>query len=292
MRSRIPKINCGCSSKTSRAVRNGVFFRKSDSRTIERFRCSKCRKSFSRATLNRCFNQNKRKVNLPLMRHLCSGVSMRRCAKLLGIHRTTVARKKKWLAEQCRLSQKKHLGQFDLTHLQFDEMETFEHTKYKPLSIALVVTKQRKIVSFQVASMPAKGHLAKTARKRYGFRKDGRPAAFRKLFTDLKQHVPKFALFESDQNPTYPFYVRTHFPGSQHIAHKGKRGCVVGQGELKNVQFDPLFALNHTAAMLRANMSRLFRRTWNTTKKAWALRDHIDIYVHYHNTVLCPDLTQ
>jgi len=64
------------------------------------------------------------------------------------------------------------------------------------------------------------------------------------------------------------------------------RGCVAGQGELKKIGFDPLFSLNHTYAMMRANINRLFRRTWNTTKDPRKLRDHIDLYVWYHNSEL------
>ena len=67
---------------------------------------------------------------------------------------------------------------------------------------------------------------------------------------------------------------------------KGRRGCVVGQGELKAIGFDPIFAFNHTAAMLRANMNRLFRRTWCTTKTIRGLEDHLALYVKYHNEEL------
>jgi hypothetical protein len=61
---------------------------------------------------------------------------------------------------------------------------------------------------------------------------------------------------------------------------------VVGQGELKKVGRDPLFSLNHTCAMLRANLNRLFRRTWCTTKRIDRLEAHLWIYVRFHNEVL------
>jgi hypothetical protein len=48
----------------------------------------------------------------------------------------------------------------------FDEMETFEHTKMKPISITVAVTeKTRLIVATKVASMPAKGLLAERSRR-------------------------------------------------------------------------------------------------------------------------------
>jgi hypothetical protein len=94
---------------------------------------------------------------------------------------------------------------------------------------------------------------------------------------------------KSDSNPRYPRYVHRYFPKARHDTVEGKRGCVTGQGELKRGRFDPLFALNHTFAMLRANLSRLVRKTWCTTKKAEALADHLAIYVQYHNTELTPN---
>ncbi|MCP4050867.1 MAG: transposase, partial [bacterium] len=73
---------------------------------------------------------------------------------------------------------------------------------------------------------------------------------------------------------------------ASHEKSKGEKGCVAGQGELKKVRIDPLFAINHTLAMLRANINRLVRKTWCTTKKPERLLDHLAIYTWFHNTKL------
>ena len=67
--------------------KNGSFFRKSDSKTIRRWRCAGCGKSISQATGTHCLNQNKRRVNEPLRKLLCSGVSQRRAAFILNINK-------------------------------------------------------------------------------------------------------------------------------------------------------------------------------------------------------------
>jgi hypothetical protein len=152
-----------------------------------------------------------------------------------------------------------------------------------------VVTKgTRKIIAYDVAQMPAKGLLAKLAYQKYGKRADHRRKVLRKLFKELKEVTHESALFESDKNPRYPALLKEHFPLAQHLTTKGQRGCVAGQGELKKIGFDPLFSLNHTAAMFRANINRLFRRTWCTTKRPDRLKDHLALYVQYHNHVLTP----
>ncbi len=284
-----PRFSCHCPSSgpnSGRWMTNGRFQRKSDSRYIQRWRCARCRKTASQATLHPCLNQNKRRVNYPLSWLVCSGVSQRRAAKILRVHRTTIVRKIRFLAEQARLRQskfRKELAATPITTIQFDEMETFEHTKLKPLSIPLAVTKDRIILGAEVASMPAKGLLADRARKKYGYRPDLRRAAVTKLLTNLKGLVCETVLIKSDQNPHYPKVVKTIFPKAIHETTPGLRGCVVGQGELKATSWDPIFSLNHTAAMLRANLNRLFRRTWCTTKNQRGLKDHLDIYIDYHN---------
>ena len=106
------------------------------------------------------------------------------------------------------------------------------------------------------------------------------------MFKDLRTCVAPNSRFLSDQNPHYPKYVEKFFPLAKHETIKGRRGCVGGQGELKKGAFDPMFSVNHTFAMLRANICRLIRRTWCTTKKIDALADHIAIYVNFHNIVL------
>jgi hypothetical protein len=43
--------------------------------------------------------------------------------------------------------------------------------------------------------------------------------------------------------------------------------------------------------MLRANLNRLFRKTWCTTKNKQGLIDHLSLYVEFHNRVLTAALT-
>src|SRR5690606_17518952 len=97
---------------------------------------------------------------------------------------------------------------------------------------------------------------------------------------------PWTPVIKSDKAPRYPRYVKQYFPNAKHEESKGRRGCVVGQGELKAGGFDPLFFLNHGCAMVRDNLKRLTRRTWCTTKDASALQDILDLYMCYHNQLI------
>jgi transposase-like protein len=281
-----------CDADCPDQTKYGFFVRRSDQKKIQRFKCRSCGFVFSAATFQECYRQKKRKINPRVYELLCSGVSQRRCAKILKVTRRTVVRKFLFLAAKARFENLKILMHARaVTEVQFDDLETFEHTKMKPLSVTLAVEKStRRILGFKVAQMPAKGLLARKARKKYGPRPDHRAEARRRLFEKLQYVVHKNALFESDNNPHYPPDVKKYFPEAIHQTVPGARGAVVGQGELKKLTFDPLFTLNHTFAMLRANINRLFRKTWCTTKLPGRLDDHIELYVHYHNNVILKGL--
>jgi transposase-like protein len=268
-------------------VHFGSYSRFSDSRTIPRFLCTACHHTFSLATASPCFGQKKRRINEPLRVLLASGVSLRRSALLLHVHRTTIARRLVFLGSQALHRFKEQRCSFqDLSEFLFDEMETFEQSKCKPLSIALAVTAERKVLGFEVASMPAKGPLAERARREYGYRPDHRQKALHRLLARIRPLTSDRVVIRSDQCPRYSGPIARLFPHALHKTVKGQRGCVTGQGELKRGGFDPLFALNHTAAMLRANVNRLFRKTWCTTKNAQNLSHHLAIYADFHNSVL------
>ena len=276
-----------------RYVKNGSFTRTSDHMRILCFRCKCCKRSFSAARQEPEFNQNKRQINDNLLSMLGSGTSMRRASLNLKTTRKTIARKLRFLAGLCQQKNQQLLEEHKgIASVQFDEMESFEHTKCKPVAIALAVEKRtRLILGAQVASMPANGPLAKTAMKKYGPRPNERRAALEGLLSSIKPLLEPQVLMESDKCPLYPSAIKRALGRDSslmvtYVQHKGKRGCVTGQGELKKIGNDPLFSLNHTAAMLRANINRLFRRTWNTSKRMDRLLDHIRIYAYWHNAYL------
>ena len=291
------KLECpnNCSTKCSSSMRphfrkDGFYFRKSDSRKIQRYCCLLCGKNFSKATFSPCYRQKKRRVNDILFKLLSSGVSMRRAAILLNIHRNTVKKKMDFLAEKAEIKHHQFLLKLEnqpVEHLQIDDLITTEHTKLKPLSISVAVdAKRRFILSAEVSTIPSFGLLSEKSKRKYGNRPNEHKAGLSKLFFKIKNVINKKAIIKSDEHQNYPEFIRRFFPDSTYQRYKGSRGAIVGQGELKKIKRDPLFMINHTCAMLRANINRLFRRTWCTTKDPNMLQKHLNIYIDFHNTVL------
>jgi transposase-like protein len=124
-------------------VRFGFFYRTSDSRRVQRFLCRACRRTSSYATVNAWFRQKKRNKNFEIKRRLCSGESIRRIAFNLHVNRKTVARKLLSLGfEAEQLFHEANHRHPPSRVIEFDDLETFEHTKCKPLSITLAVQKR------------------------------------------------------------------------------------------------------------------------------------------------------
>ncbi len=273
---------------STRSVRYGYYPRRWEKHRIQRFLCRNCNHTFSLATGTPTFRQHKPFVNNGLFEWFASCGSQRRGARIFRINFKTVVRKFELIGSECALFNEEDRQKAEATHdIQFDEMESIEHSKLKPLSIPLVVdAKTRKILGFEVCKMPAKGHLVEKSLKKYGPREDEREEALDRLFRRLLKNISPSAIILSDSKPQYAKHVKLHFPNAHYYQVLSRRGRSSGLGELKQIANDPIFSLNHTAAMIRANVNRMFRKTWCTTKKPDRLAKHLEIYTKYHNTVL------
>ena len=252
-----------CHDDQAKITKKGVF-KTRRGRIIQRYLCHSCLKTFSDQTTKPGFRLRRYHLRNRIFREFCRGVAQREIAIEHRIHRDTVARLLQAIAKEAKKQSERMRKICSPVVVVMDEMETFEHTKCKPVSIVVAVEEgTRKILALEAAQMPANGHLAEISRKRYGKRKDLRPGALRKTLGYLAA-FENLRLIKSDQSPRYPKYIRECLPSVPHLTYKGRRGCVVGQGELKRGEFDPLFSLNHTCARIRDLIKRLSRRTWCT----------------------------
>lgn len=268
----------------------GSFYRSSDRKKVQRYFCKSCNLHFSVATLFVCYRQKKRQINQKVARLLAAGVSMRECARVLKINKKTVVRKLLHMGPRAQKKIQALNRQRPKSRvIEFDDLESFEHTKCKPLAVGLAVEyRSRWILGYQVGQMAAKGPLAVKSLKKYGWREDQRRKARAKLFTRIRKYVHKDAVIKSDENPHYERDIKKFFPEARYYTYKGRISSLGGQGELKKTGFDPIFSLNHTCAVMRYRTSRLIRKTWNTTKKKERLSLHLALIILHHNLSLKP----
>lgn len=278
-----------CQKVPSIVVKFGFYCRlRGNRRRIQKYRCRRCSRYFSEQCRSLSYRQHKPELDQIIFALLNSSMSQRRCAKVLQINRKTVARKLVRLgriAEQ-QLRHEQSVA-VEVGCVMFDEMETFEHTKCKPLSIAVAVEEcSRRLLSVKVSKMPAKGPLAAISRKKYGFRPDERGQGLKDMLAQIHSFSSHIPTFKTDKCPRYPQLIKKCFPNSAHVTFKGRRASVVGLGELKVGGIDPLFSINHTEAMIRDNIKRLARKTWCTTKVPVTLQALLNMYCIFHNGMI------
>jgi hypothetical protein len=213
---------------------------------------------------------------------------MRRSAKILGINPKTVARRVSYFAKKAMAeAAASQATSRPCTEIYLDELITFEHTRCKPVAVCMAVSKDRKILALSVSSMPAIGkHLRQVSLRKYGIRPNLRRKGFASCLEKIRPTVSRDTVFMTDEEPSYASLIQKHYPEQPHRQFRSKRAVIAGQGELKDHSFDPLFAINHTFAMLRANLARLVRRTWATTKRMARLEEFLQIYAAFHNLEL------
>ena len=165
----------------------------------------------------------------------------------------------------------------------FDEMESIEHTKLKPLTIALAVNEKYQILGVQVGSIPAKGHLANISYKKYGYRANESLTKTDALLQNIKNQLTRSPkLIKSDAKPTYKTLVTKAFSSvryEQHLSRSNKEKRRE-QKYLKSEKHihDPLFEVNHICAVLRDHIKRLARRSWCTTK----IKEHLELALYLY----------
>lgn len=287
---RCPKPSCSSKDSRPHVVRRGRFKRKEDGSLIQRFQCQSCGRSFSSATLKDCYNQKKRRINGRLLWILNSKVSQRRAALIEKVNVKTIARRTRFFGMVGR----KYLHNLrenirGLDHAMFDEMQTSEHSKCKPIAIPMVTCpKTRMILAVGVASMPAQHPLVEISLRKYGPRIDERPEAIVQVLEAIKFMLKPGAILTTDMSPLYPEPIAMVLPHVRHDWHKSRKARSGGQGELKKIGFDPLFNFNHTAAMTRDGLGCMVRKTWGNTKLKERLYDRVAMYAYFHNEIYLP----
>jgi transposase-like protein len=276
-----PKL--ACREKRARIKAHGFFITRWNAQPVRRYRCLDCRVTFSTHTFKSTYRQKRPDLNATIYKWYVSGATQRRMAQVMNISRTTVVRKFLFLAREAKIKQAESLKHFQGEAFQFDEMESFEHTRLKPLSIAIAVdAKTRKLLATTVAPFPCKGPRAAFARQKYGFRPDLRRDA-RKTLMDMLTPLSPLSI-TTDFHPAYPKLLQTVLPNTIHRQTKRvKQNRNYFHKNRRRNFADQLFALNFVCAKIRHDLSRMARRVWVTTKKPERLQAHLELFLAYHN---------
>jgi transposase-like protein len=273
------------------------FYKLKDGRKVRRLQCKLCGKKFSTNTFKDTYCQKRPDLNKPIVDLLSSSVTIRRTAKLLKCNRKTVARKLIFAGNKFKKLHGIFLENLFTNHVQFDEMETYIHTKAKPASVSLAVCGNTgKIIDVLACKMPAKGYLATIGRDKYNWTSDDRATCTSSVIATVSTVTHENVMIVSDKKRSYPNLIHAQIPHAEiiQIKSRGKKvdpeiieSLIVGEPSVeegrKLKSFDMMFLLNHTCAKIRADMARMRRRTWASSKSLEFLNHHLMVYLGWVN---------
>ena len=269
-------------------IRDGRYFPLCRSHPVQRFRCRRCERSFSRQTFRADYRQKKPHINAPFLRLMVSCVGQRQAAQVLQIARRTVEHRFRWLARHAEAFHRNRLAEGSLAGpFQLDEFESFEANRYQPLTIPVLIDRRSLfIVSSSVGTLRRKGRMTGEQRRRrsqyeqlHGRRASRSAPAVRTVLRSLRGLVPVTTkvVLDSDHKPLYGQLGRVLFGSRFHWQRH--------DASAPRDRSNRLFPINHTEARLRHFLSRLRRRTWCVSKKGTALQEHLAIAAVWSNYV-------
>ena len=110
----------------------------------------------------------------------------------------------------------------------------------------------------------------------YYKRPDNREEACRKVFKKIEKCKKKGITVASDGKTHYKTLLPEEIPEVKHKICPRKGSIIRGSQ-------NDMFGLNVSCARLRHDLSRLSRRTWDNTKKAYGLQLHLDMFISFQN---------
>ena len=268
--------NPGCrfhrNSRGWRFKRFGFFPRKTAPRRVQRYRCSRCTRTFSAQTFSPTYWLKKTGLLKEVWEGLVACSGFRQMARRHGVSPATIQTHTIRLARHAMLFQRKHRPPLPPREdCAADGFESFAHSQYSPCHLNLAVgCDSGFLYAFTFAELRRKGRMtpAQKARReeleaRYG-RPD--PKAIEKSMAELMTMLaPEGGALRirTDEHPAYPRAFR-RLEGIT-ITHS-----VTSSKQLRNAQ-NPLFVVNRVDGLTRHSCANQKRETIAFSKRDQSL---------------------
>ncbi|MBK7641635.1 MAG: hypothetical protein IPJ19_01075 [Planctomycetes bacterium] len=281
------------SSPSFQYQRRGRFRRACDGREVQRFQCKRCKRTFSTQTFRVDYRLRQPALERRVFSSLISKVTQRQAARDLHCSRGLVARRNKTYGMHCRAFHEQMIFERGSSLswsgcFLLDELETYEHNRrLKPLTVPVLVHKPSYCILYAtVGKLPPRRPLSKANLRKLaaleraeGTRRSESRTKVAECFDVLEAITQKSGAVavRTDEKHTYRALLQERF--GERLLHSRTNSKV------RRTFRNPLFAVNHTFAMLRDGLSRLVRRTWAGSKEREKLEWHLWIYAAWRNYV-------
>ena len=238
----------------------------------QRFKCLDCVKTFTNKTFTINWRKRKQHLREKITDNYCERMSLRGIARTLKIDIKMVVKYFRENAEVAKQANKKRIKTKDLMtfYVEFDQMETFEHTKRKPVGIQVSIRhKTGEIVSAKAGYIPIRALAVSKEYSTEWNRKARNSTHILRMLNETKEALNR--------------------KGSLVTCDREKKQGKIAQ----EIYTDPFITIQPNSKehkridrvfrRMRQDLSCLGRRTLSTTKDIKQLQKHLDLYVDYNN---------
>lgn len=272
-----------------RPVRDGTHARKHPPLTVQRFKCLRCKRSFSTQTYALGYWMRRQDLFVPVFQALASCACLRQIARQLFLTRVQVSFRVERLARHCLLLNETLRPKGPLTEaVVLDGFESFEYSQFAPMHLNLLVGARSLFVhAFTESELRRKGRMTQRQKKRRVELEEshGRPDpdAIRKGVEQLlRLALPKAGpiVLQSDDHRAYPRAIAGLPPVMRNrVTHRITPSTVA-----RNAQ-NPLFSVNLTDLLLRHCGANHKRETIAFSKRRQCIVDRASIFTTWRNLV-------
>jgi transposase-like protein len=269
-----------------RFKRAGCFVRRARPQRIDRYRCSRCRRSFSSQTFSTTYWLRDPTLPRAVMLRLLACSALRQIARDLGVSPATVQRHAERLGRHCLLFHERLRPKGPPTEpLAIDGFESFEFSQFSPTHFHTAVgTRSHFIHGFTDSELRRKGRMTPAQRRRRAALESqlGRPdpkSIEREMGALLALVIPagSHAVLHSDDHPAYPRALR-HLP-DRVFDHR------TTPGRAARTPHNPLFAVNLLDLLIRHSSANHKRETLAFSKRRQGAIERLWLLVVWRNTI-------
>jgi len=282
-----PRCDCHADPTGWRVKKAGFFERRARPHRIQRYRCSRCGRSFSSQTFSTTYWLRRPELPRALFLRLLSCSAYRQIARDLGLSPTTVQRQAERLGRHCLLFHERLRPKGPLAEpLVLDGFESFEFSQYTPIHLHLAIGQASHFFyGFTDSELRRKGRMTDAQKRRRAELEErhGRPdpKAIERDVAALLATVLRDGQrveLHTDDHPAYPRALR-RLGGGRGFDHR------VTPGKAPRTASNPLFPANLLDLLIRHSSANHKRETIAFSKRRQGAIDRLWVFAVWRNAI-------